>query len=561
MDNPDTFQAGPALPVCGSLRDIITEACKKHADLTAFSCEGASLSFRKLDRFSDQFAAWLLRESTLESGDRVAIQLPNLLQYPVVALGVIKAGMVLVNINPMYTAVETEHQLRDSGAKALVVLEDILPVIARVLPGTSIDRVIVTGAADMHPLPARCVYNYKQLTKRRDLDSIRFAARIEFNAVMKRGKHFLRVHSLTELNSPDLRDENSPLLGLIQYTGGTTGIAKGAMLSHDNLIANLMQFDHVIEGHNPKPGEVVAAPLPFYHIYAFTLNFLYSMYRGFHGILIPDPRNTDKLVRAISRHSLSGFVGVSILYQTLCKHPKFQQLNFSKLTICTSGGMALSVSTARRWEKLTGCRILEGYGLTETSPLVASSTMNDYHEEKIGKATLWTELKVLNDEGQQLPAGEEGEVLIRGPQVMMGYWKRPEETRDVLEEDGWLHTGDIGTLDVDGNLTIVDRIKDLILISGFNVYPAEIEDHILKHPDILDAAAIGVPREGDVGGEQVKLFVISDNPELGEEEVLQFCRQGLTRYKVPSKIEFRASLPRSNVGKVLRRQLRDDQVV
>jgi long-chain acyl-CoA synthetase len=223
--------------------------------------------------------------------------------------------------------------------------------------------------------------------------------------------------------------------------------------------------------------------------------------------------------------------------------------------------MALSVSTARRWEKLTGCRILEGYGLTETSPLVASSTMNDYHEEKIGKATLWTELKVLNDEGQQLPAGEEGEVLIRGPQVMMGYWKRPEETRDVLEEDGWLHTGDIGTLDVDGNLTIVDRIKDLILISGFNVYPAEIEDHILKHPDILDAAAIGVPREGDVGGEQVKLFVISDNPELGEEEVLQFCRQGLTRYKVPSKIEFRASLPRSNVGKVLRRQLRDDQVV
>ncbi|MDG2176977.1 MAG: AMP-binding protein [Gammaproteobacteria bacterium] len=561
MDSLDNFQAVPALPVCGSLRDIIGEACKKYADLTAFSCEGAHLSFKKLDRLSDQFAAWLLRESTLEPGDRVAIQLPNLLQYPVVALGVIKAGMVIVNINPLYTAGETEHQLRDSGARALVVLEDVLPVISRILPGTAIDKVVVTGAADLHHWSARWAYNLKRFLKRRKHKTIRFAAKVELRDVVESWKRHLRVHNLAELNPAAFQTHESPVLGVVQYTGGTTGVAKGAMLSHDNLIANMLQIDHVIDGHNPDPGEVFAAPLPFYHIYAFTLNFLYSLYRGYHGILIPDPRNTDKVVRAISRVKLGGFIGVSTLFQMLCKHPKFQQLDFSRLTLCTAGGMALSVSTARRWEKLTGCRILEGYGLTETSPLVASSTIDDYHEEKIGKPTLWTELKVLNDKGDPVPHGEEGEVLVRGPQVMMGYWNRPEETREVLGEDGWLHTGDIGMLDEEGNLTIVDRIKDLILVSGFNVYPAEIEDHILKHPDIREAAVIGIPREGDSEGEQVKLFVISDNPELSVDEVIAFCRQGLAGYKVPSKVEFRATLPRANVGKILRRQLRDDQAV
>lgn len=561
MDSLDNFQAVPALPVCGSLRDIIGEACKKYADLTAFSCEGAHLSFKKLDRLSDQFAAWLLRESTLEPGDRVAIQLPNLLQYPVVALGVIKAGMVIVNINPLYTAGETEHQLRDSGARALVVLEDVLPVISRILPGTAIDKVVVTGAADLHHWSARWAYNLKRFLKRRKHKTIRFAAKVELRDVVESWKRHLRVHNLAELNPAAFQTHESPVLGVVQYTGGTTGVAKGAMLSHDNLIANMLQIDHVIDGHNPDPGEVFAAPLPFYHIYAFTLNFLYSLYRGYHGILIPDPRNTDKVVRAISRVKLGGFIGVGTLFQMLCKHPKFQQLDFSRLTLCTAGGMALSVSTARRWEKLTGCRILEGYGLTETSPLVASSTIDDYHEEKIGKPTLWTELKVLNDKGDPVPHGEEGEVLVRGPQVMMGYWNRPEETREVLGEDGWLHTGDIGMLDEEGNLTIVDRIKDLILVSGFNVYPAEIEDHILKHPDIREAAVIGIPREGDSEGEQVKLFVISDNPELSVDEVIAFCRQGLAGYKVPSKVEFRATLPRANVGKILRRQLRDDQAV
>jgi long-chain acyl-CoA synthetase len=561
MDSPSNFQAGPALPVCGSLRDIIGDACKKHADLTAFSCEGARLSFRKLDRLSDQFAAWLLRESTLEPGDRVAIQLPNLLQYPVVALGVIKAGMVIVNINPLYTVGETEHQLRDSGARALVILKDVLPVISRILPGTAIDKVVVTGAADLHHWSARWAYNFKWLLKSRKHKTTRFAAKEELRTVLERGKRHLSVHDLAELNPAAFQDQKSPVLCVVQYTGGTTGIAKGAMLSHDNLFANMLQVDHVIDGHNPDPGEVFAAPLPFYHIYAFTLNFLYSIYKGYHSILIPNPRNTDNVVRAISRYQLSGFVGVSTLFQMLCKHPKFQQLDFSRLTLCTSGGMAMSVSTARRWEKLTGCRILEGYGLTETSPLVASSTIEDYHEEKIGKPTLWTELKVLDDKGDPVPHGEEGEVLVRGPQVMMGYWNRPDETRDVLEEDGWLHTGDIGMLDEEGNLTIVDRIKDIVLVSGFNVYPAEIEDHILKHPDILEAAVIGIPKEGDSEGEQVKLFVISDNPELIEDEVIAFCRQGLARYKVPSKVEFRASLPRANVGKILRRQLRDDQAV
>ena len=561
MDSPDNFQAGPALPVCGSLRDIIGKACKKHAELTAFSCEGAHLSFRKLDRLSDQFAAWLLRESTLEPGDRVAIQLPNLLQYPVVALGVIKAGMVIVNINPLYTAGETEHQLRDSGARVLVVLEDVLPVISRILPGTVIDKVVVTGVADLHPWPARWVYNFKWFLKSRKHKAIRFAAKVELRAVLERGKRYTSVRDLAGLYPAAFQTQSPPVLCMVQYTGGTTGIAKGAMLSHDNLIANMLQIDYVIDGYNPAPGEVFAAPLPFYHIYAFTLNFLYSLYRGYHAILIPDPRNTDKIVKAISRYQLSGFVGVSTLFQMLCKHPKFRHLDFSRLTLCTSGGMAMSVSTARRWEKMTGCRILEGYGLTETSPLVASSTIDDYHEEKIGKPTLWTELKVLDDKGNPVPHGEEGEVLVRGPQVMMGYWNRPEETQDVLEEDGWLHTGDIGMLDKEGNLTIVDRIKDLILVSGFNVYPAEIEARILKHPDIREAAVIGIPREGDSEGELVKLFVISDNPELKEDEVIQFCRQGLAPYKVPSKVEFRASLPRANVGKVLRRQLRDDQSV
>ena len=538
-------------PDFGTLRDLLSAACKEHAELTAFSCEGARISYAELDRKSDQFAAWLLQDTTLEAGDRVAIQLPNLIQYPVAALGTLKAGMVIVNINPLYTAGETEHQLQDSGARVLVTMEEILPVTSRILPGTRIEKVVLTRAAEMHPLPKRWAYKVSRAAMIRRAKAIRFSGKTKLKTVLKKGAQYLDGPG-ARLNNPE--DSNSAL-ALVQYTGGTTGTAKGAMLSHDNLIANLYQVDRVIDGHLPAPGSTAAAPLPFYHIYAFTLNFLYSIYRGYHGILIPDPRKSEKVIRALKPHRISCFVGISTLFSRLCKNAEFRQLDFSKLRVCTSGGMALSVATARRWENITGCRILEGYGLTETSPLVASNTFEVYEEGKISSPTRWTELKVVDDNGNELPAGEEGEIIVRGPQVMMGYWERPEETSAVLK-DGWLYTGDVGVIDETGSLQVVDRIKDLIIVSGFNVYPAEIEEHVSRHPDIREAAAIGVPREE---GEQVKLFVISENPELTEEEVIQFCRQGLTPYKVPSKVEFRATLPHSNVGKILRRQLRDDQ--
>jgi len=535
----------------GSLRDLLSDACKKYAELTAFSCESAQITFSELDNKSDQFAAWLQCDTTLEPGDRVAIQVPNLIQYPVIALGAIKAGMVIVNINPLYTAGETEHQLRDSGARVLVTMEEILPVTSRILPGTEIEKVVITRAADLHPLPWRWAYKVSRAAMIRRAKAIRFSGKVSLKTVLAKGSHLLKNKGIEKNHSGRCEQ-----LALIQYTGGTTGVAKGAMLSHDNLIANMHQIDHVIEGHRPEPGSVAAAPLPFYHIYAFTLNFLYSICKGYHGILIPDPRKTEKIIKALKPHRISSFVGISTLFHMLCKDTKFHQLDFSSLKVCTSGGMALSVATARRWEKITGCRILEGYGLTETSPLVASNTLDRFQEGKISSTTQWAEIKVVDDAGKEVAPGEEGEILVRGPQVMLGYWNRPVETSAVLKEDGWLHTGDIGVIDKDGSLSVVDRIKDLIIVSGFNVYPAEIESHVHKHPDIREAAAIGVPR-GE--GESVKLFVISENPELTEEEVIHFCRQGLTPYKVPSKVEFRATLPRSNVGKILRRQLREDQ--
>lgn len=557
-DSPGNNQADPEIPTSGSLREIISEACHKYAHLTAFSCEGRKISYQELDSASDRFAAWLMRESTLVPGDRVAIQLPNLIQYPIAALGVLKAGMVIVNINPLYTAGESEHQLKDSGAKVLFTLEETLPVLSRIISATAIEKVIVTRAADYFPLPMKCLYNLSRTTSWRQTRGLRFSGKIAFSQVLSRGKRYLQVKALEDLKPAAFWPANEPVLGLIQYTGGTTGTAKGAMLSHDNLIANLRQVDHVIEDNSPPPGSVTAVVLPFYHIYAFTLNFLFSLYKGYHGVLIPDPRNTDKMVKALGRHKISCFAGVSTLFKVLCKHKHFQRLDFSGLSLCTSGGMALSVSTARRWEKLTGCRILEGYGLTECAPLVASSSYGVCLDDKIGQATRWTEIKIVNEDGEEVPAGTEGEIIVRGPQVMMGYWQKPEETRAVLKEDGWFHTGDIGILDEEGHLKVVDRIKDLIIVSGFNVYPAEIEDHVSRHPDIREAAAIGIPREE---GELVKLFVISDNPELSEDEVILFCRQGLTAYKVPSKVEFRTDLPRSNVGKILRRQLREDQAV
>jgi len=539
------------------LQDVLIQACISNALLTAFTCEGAELTFRELAELSDKFAAWLLRDSTLVPGDRVAIQMPNLLQYPVAVLGVIKAGMVVVNINPLYTAGETEFQLRDSGARVLLILEDVLPVTSRILRNTSVEKVIVTGAADLHPWHLGSLYRIRKFISNRNREPFVFSGKMTFGRVLRRGKKLLDQFSNQVFENEATPGADGKDIAVIQYTGGTTGKAKGAMLTHDNLIANLKQVDSVIASRDTPPGSIVVAPLPFYHIYAFTMNLLYSIYRGYHGVLIPDPRNTDRLVQAIRHMKIRGFVGVGTLFHVLCKHPEFRELDFSHLTVCTSGGMALSVSTARRWEKLTGCRILEGYGLTETSPLVASGKYEDYREGKIGKNTLWTELRIVDEDGKPLSAGLAGEIQVRGPQVMMGYWNKPEETRAVLSEDGWLKTGDIGILDEDGYLAVIDRIKDLILVSGFNVYPAEVEAHASSHPDIREVAAIGVPVEE---GEYVKLFVISDNPDLTEDEVIQFCRQGLTPYKVPRKVEFRSALPRSNIGKVLRRQLRDDQL-
>ncbi|PCF93654.1 AMP-binding protein [Vreelandella nigrificans] len=541
---------GPALEGLDqydSVTDVFHSAVKRFKEKPAFTCMGKTLTFSDLDRLSADFAAWLQHETDLVPGDRIAIQLPNVLQFPVAVFGALRAGLVVVNTNPLYTEREMAHQFKDSNAKAIVILANMADKLEKVLDKTEIKHVLVTQLADLHDVPKRWLINAVVKHVKKMVPAYSLPSAVSFRDALKKGASL----SHTEV-SRSLDD-----LAALQYTGGTTGMPKGAMLTHCNLVANMLQARAAIGEHLTDGEELVIAPLPVYHIYTFTVNCLFLMETGNHSLLITNPRDLPSFVKELKGLPFTGFIGLNTLFNALCNRDDFKQLDFSKLKLTISGGMALTKAAAQRWEETTGCSIAEGYGLTETSPIVSFNPTNAIQLGTIGKPVAGTSVKVVDADGNDVALGDPGELCVQGPQVMKGYWQREEETRNSIDEDGWFHTGDIAILQEDGYIRIVDRKKDMILVSGFNVYPNEIEDVVAAHPDVLEAAAVGVPDEN--AGEAIKLFVVTKNSQLDAETLRSWCKKELTGYKVPKYVEFRDELPKTNVGKVLRRQLRDEE--
>lgn len=526
-----------------SLAEVLDRISVSHGPLPAFNCFGHSLSYREIDELSSRFAGFLRNRLQMNPGDRIAIQLPNLLQFPVVVYAAIKADLVIVTTNPLYTAPEMKHQFADSGAKAVVVLEAFCDKLESVIEDTDIEHVVIARLGDLLPEPKRTLVNLAAKHLRKMVPAYE----------LPEAHSFRQAIASEPLGTAAARaGENT---ALILYTGGTTGVAKGAMLTHRNLIANMMQLRSrtslVIDDQSAN----VVAPLPLYHTYAFQLHLLTMAYAGSHNILVTNPRDLDALIKLLKRNTIHGFVGINTLYLALLRHPKIGQVDFSTYGFCGAGGMAMSSSIAEDWQELTGCEILEGYGLTECSPVVAVNIPGQVRRGTVGRAVPETELRAVDDQGNELPVGAVGELQVRGPQVMAGYYGREEATQDSIDPDGWFSTGDYVSISEDGYISIVDRKKDMVLVSGFNVFPNEIEDWVNRHPQVIESAAIGIPDERT--GEAVKLFVVAGEEAPGPEDIQSWCRQGLAAYKVPRKIEFVADLPKSNIGKILRRELRE----
>jgi len=538
--NPNEYQ---------NIQAVLKQSCERFADKPAFSSLGKTLTYGELYKLSGDFAAYLQQNTDLQPGDRIAVQLPNLIQYPIVVFGAMRAGLIVVNTNPLYTAREMEHQFNDAGAKALVCLANMAHLAEEVLPKTGIKHVVITEVADMLPPLKRMLINavVQHVKKLVPAYSLPKAVKLNDALALGRGK------AVSEA-SP-----KSDEVAVLQYTGGTTGVAKGAMLTHRNLVANMLQCKALMGSNLNDGSEVLIAPLPLYHIYAFTFHCMAMMLSGNHNILISNPRDLPAMIKDLSKYRFSGFVGLNTLFVALCNSEDFRKLDFSALKITLSGGMALQLATAERWKQVTGCSICEGYGLTETSPVASVNPIEHIQLGSIGIPVPSTQFKVINDDGQDLAQGEIGELCIKGPQVMKGYWQRPEATAEVIDADGWFKTGDIGVIQEDGYIRIVDRKKDMILVSGFNVYPNELEDVLASLPGVLQCAAIGVPDEKS--GEAIKLFVVVKPGEsLTKEQVMQHMHDNLTGYKRPKFVEFRDSLPTTNVGKILRRELRDEEL-
>ncbi len=532
-----------------NIQAVLRESCRRFADKPAFSNLGRSLSYGELYQLSGAFAAWLQEHTDLVPGDRIAIQLPNLLQFPVAVFGALRAGLVVVNTNPLYTAREMQHQFNDSGAKALVCLANLAHLAEQVLPHTAIRHVVVTEVGDLLPAPRRWLVNAVVRYVKKMVPPYHLPQAVKFTEVLARG----RGRPLRE--AQPRADE----VAVLQYTGGTTGVAKGAMLSHRNLIANMLQCQALMAANLGEGCETLVTPLPLYHIYAFTFHCMAMMLLGNHNLLITNPRDLPAMVKELGKWKFSGFVGLNTLFVALCNSEDFRRLDFSALKLTISGGMALQQAVAERWKEVTGCAICEGYGLTETSPVVSVNPRQHNQPGTIGIPMPSTLCKVIDEAGNDLGLGVPGELCVKGPQVMKGYWQRPEATAEVLGPDGWLKTGDIAVIQADGYMRIVDRKKDMILVSGFNVYPNELEEVLASLPGVQMGAAIGVPDERS--GEAIKLFVVrKPGAELSEEQVLAHMRANLTRYKVPRHVEFRDSLPTSNVGKILRRELREEEL-
>ncbi|GBU12615.1 long-chain-fatty-acid--CoA ligase [Enterobacterales bacterium] len=530
-----------------SLVEMFENAALRYADSPAFINMGEVMTFRKLEERSRAFAAYLQNELGLKKGDRVALMMPNLLQYPIALFGVLRAGMVVVNVNPLYTPRELEHQLNDSGASAIVIVSNFAHTLEKVVYKTQIKHVILTRMGDQLSAAKGTLVNFVVKYVKRLVPKYHLPNAISFRSVLQQGRRMQYI-------KPDVINSD---LAFLQYTGGTTGVAKGAMLTHRNMQANLEQAK---AAYSPllMPGhELVVTALPLYHIFALTVNCLLFIELGGRSLLITNPRDIPGMVKELAKYPFTTISGVNTLFNALLNNEDFRELDFSTLRLSVGGGMSVQKSVADKWEKLTGKHLLEGYGLTECSPLVAGNPYDlKHYSGSIGLPVPSTEVKLVDDNGHEVAQGQPGELLIRGPQVMLGYWQRPAATDEVLK-DGWLSTGDIVTVDEQGFLRIVDRKKDMILVSGFNVYPNEIEEVVSQHEKVLEVAAIGIASESS--GEIVKICVVKKDPSLTSEELLAHCRRMLTGYKVPKIVEFRDELPKSNVGKILRRELRDEQ--
>ncbi|WP_217474952.1 long-chain-fatty-acid--CoA ligase FadD1 [Stutzerimonas stutzeri] len=538
--NPDEYR---------NIQAVLKTSCERFADKPAFSNLGRTLTYGELYTLSGEFAAYLQQHTDLQPGDRIAVQLPNLLQYPVVVFGAMRAGLIVVNTNPLYTAREMEHQFNDSGAKALVCLANMAHLAEEVVPKTGIRHVVITEVGDMLPTVKRLLVNAVIKHVKKMVPSFNLPKAVKLNDALAQGRN----------QRPNEANPAGDDIAVLQYTGGTTGVAKGAMLTHRNLVANMLQCRGLMGTELGSGCETMVAPLPLYHIYAFTFHCMTMMLIGAHNVLITNPRDLPAFVKDLGKYRFTGFVGLNTLFVALCNNEDFRKLDFSALKATFSGGMALQLAAAERWQQVTGCSICEGFGMTETSPVVSVNPFSGIQIGTIGIPMPSTQCRVIDDEGNELPIGATGELCVKGPQVMKGYWQRPEATAEVLDEQGWLKTGDIGIIQDDGYMRIVDRKKDMILVSGFNVYPNELEDVLATLPGVLQCAAIGVPDEKS--GEAIKLFVVVKPGEsLTKEQVMQHMHDNVTGYKRPKTVEFRDSLPTTNVGKILRRELRDEEL-
>ncbi len=544
---PEGVPAEIDLSRFNSILDVFENSCRDYASRVAFTCMGQSITYAELDALTRDFAAWL-QDRGLKQGDRLALMMPNLLQYPVALFGGMRAGLTIVNTNPLYTPRELRHQLNDSGAKAIVVLANQAHVLGEVLDDVPIEHVITTEVGDLLGFPKKLIVNFIVKYVKKGIPAWNIPDATGFTEVLKKG-------SGLSLNQPELTMED---IAFLQYTGGTTGVAKGAMLTHRNIVANMTQSRLWMgaSGIGEDP-EIIITALPLYHIFALTANCLVFMYLGGTNALIPDPRNMKGFVEELGKIPFTVITGVNTLFNGLLNTPGFADIDFSTLKGTLGGGMAVQRAVAERWKQVTGVTLVEAYGLTETSPAACINPMDlKEYNGCIGLPIPSTECAIMGEDGSLLPQGETGELCVRGPQVMKGYWQRPEATAEVITEDGRLKTGDMAMMTPEGYFKIVDRKKDMILVSGFNVYPNEIEDVFAAHDKVLEVVAIGQPDERS--GEVVKICVVKSDPTLTEQELRDYGRENLTGYKRPKFIEFFDELPKSNVGKILRRELRDD---
>ena len=546
---PEGVPAEIDLSTYSSILDIFDQSCAKFSDQTAYVNFDKELTYAELDRLTRDFAAWL-QSKGLAKGDRIALMMPNILQYPVALFGAMRAGLVIVNTNPMYTGRELKHQLTDSGAKAIVVVENFAHVLADIVDQTSVEQVITTKIGDLLGFPKGLMINFMLKYVKKAIPGFKLPGATSFNTVLQKGSR-IRLKPVTS----ELDD-----IAFLQYTGGTTGVAKGAMLTHRNLVANMLQSKAwMIPAGVGQDAEVVITALPLYHIFALTANCLVFMAMGGINVLITNPRDMPAFIKELEKVPFTFVPGVNTLFNSMLAEPEFAKLDFSTLKGALGGGMAVQRAVAEKWREVTGTPLVEAYGLTETSPAACINPMDiEGFNGCIGLPIPSTECGIMDDDGNLLPQGERGELVVRGPQVMKGYWERPEATAEVITADGWLRTGDIALMNEEGFFKIVDRKKDMILVSGFNVFPNEIEDVIALLPKVMEVAVIGIPDAKST--EAVKVFVVKADPSLTEDEIRAHCKEQLTGYKRPRHIEFRDELPKSNVGKILRRELRDEEL-